>query len=149
MSDPQNQIEAVSEVNFERVRIMNKSEYRLFEVVETLVAQEGDGHRTLAQVSLGEIIKPKSDNRKKWALANASVNSKRVDIAIIDKYGLVSVVIEYQGGGHHQQKSFIRDAVKREALRRAGISMLEIKKGDTAGMLKESLIPLIKKPKTH
>ena len=143
MSDPKNQIKAVSEVNFEKTTVLNKSEFRLYETVEKLAKLHGDGHRVMAQVALRELIKPKSDSQKKWALANASINSKRVDIAVIDKFGLPTAVLEYHGSGHHHKDSFIRDAVKKEALRRANVPLLEIRKGDTVGVLKEKLLPLI------
>ena len=97
----------------------------------------------MAQVAFRELIKPRSESKKKWALANASINSKRVDIAVIDKFGLPTAILEYHGSGHHHKDSFIRDAVKREALRRAGVPSLEIHKGDTVGVLKEKLLPLL------
>lgn len=39
--------------------------------------------------------------------------------------------IEYQGTGHHQGTAAARDAVKREALRRAGIGCHEVVAGHT------------------
>ena len=38
--------------------------------------------------------------------------------------------IEYQGGGHHQGTAAARDAVKKEALRRAGIGYVEVVGGE-------------------
>ena len=37
-----------------------------------------------------------------------------------------ALAVEYQGHGHYQNKAFMRDAVKREAVRKAGIEFLEI-----------------------
>jgi hypothetical protein len=38
--------------------------------------------------------------------------------------------IEYQGGSHHRGTAAARDAVKKEALRRAGIGYVEVVAGD-------------------
>ncbi|EGI5923291.1 DUF2726 domain-containing protein [Salmonella enterica subsp. enterica serovar Colindale] len=61
--------------------------------------------------------------------AFASVNSKRVDILVTDLFGFPCAVIEYQGGGHYQNNAIGRDAVKKEACRKAGIGYLEIEPG--------------------
>ena len=37
-----------------------------------------------------------------------------------------SLAVEYQGHGHYQDRAFMRDAVKREAVRKANIKCLEI-----------------------
>ena len=37
-----------------------------------------------------------------------------------------ALAVEYQGHGHYQNKAFMRDAVKREAVRKARIQFLEI-----------------------
>ncbi len=145
LSNPSNQIEAISKVNFERVRILNKSEYRVFVALEKIVENLGDGHRVLAQTSLGELIKPdsKSGDWKERKAAFASINSKRLDFAVIDKFGLLTVAVEYQGKGHHQDKAFARDAVKREALRRAGVPMIEVAKGTMPSELRAEIAKYI------
>ncbi len=40
------------------------------------------------------------------------------------------MAIEYQGQGHHQGAAAARDAVKKEALRRAGVGYGEVFAGD-------------------
>ena len=131
LSDPKVQMEAVGAVGFERKRLLNASEMRVFRALEAIVAEAAPDHRVMAQVSLGEVIGPcKGDAdgvaRRK---AFASINSKRLDLAVVDPEGFVALAVEYQGGGHHQGKAFMRDAVKKEALRRAGVAFLEVEKG--------------------
>ena len=57
----------------------------------------------------------------------------------------VTHAIEYQGSGHHQSSAAARDAVKKEALRKAGIGYHEVVAGQTtAGELRrlvEKLVP--------
>ncbi len=127
MVDPRAQLEAVSRVAFERQPLLNRSESAVFTVLEACIA-EIPGHRLMAQSSLGELIRPRANSgssadRKD---AFASINSKRLDFAVIDPAGHLALAIEYQGRGHHSDTSVMRDAVKREALRRAGVEMMEI-----------------------
>ena len=128
MSDPREQIRAVSKAGFAKRRIMNSSEFRVFQIAEDAVRSLDRGHRVMAQVSLGEVIEPKTptDAKADWRRAHAAINSKRVDCAIIDRAGFLALVIEYQGAGHYRDTSFMRDAVKREALRKAKVAWLEI-----------------------
>lgn len=125
---PVSQPEALGNVKFTRRALMNRTEYRVFATVEGAVARTRRGFRVMAQTSLGEVLRTDAPSTDKDARrAYAVINSKRLDIAIIDRSGLLVLAIEVQGSGHHlSDDTFIRDAVKREALRRAGVEMLEI-----------------------
>lgn len=142
MADPLRQMRAISMVEFERTRVWNASEYRVYCALETIIAELDGGHRVMAQTSLGELIRPKQRNPS-WKLkkdAFASINSKRLDFAVIDKNGFLAAAIEYQGAGHHQKDAFMRDAVKREALRRAGVPFVEVEQGTTPTELKDRVV---------
>ena len=65
--------------------------------------------QVMAQVSVGEIL------RSKDAAAFACINSKRVDLLLVDGECLPRHAIEYQGTGHHQGTAAARDAVKKAA----------------------------------
>ncbi|MBP2311240.1 DUF2726 domain-containing protein [Azospirillum soli] len=119
-----NQIRFVTQADFRKKNLMNKAEYRVFRVIEDLIKTSNRGVRLFAQTSLGEVIG--SDDQK----AFECVNSKRVDFLIIDPYGQPLVAIEYQGSGHYRGNAVTRDAVKKEALRRASVAYLEIPDGD-------------------
>ena len=82
----------------------------------------------MAQTSLGEIIAPQTASGSEEArdLAFRSINSKRLDFLVIDRSGMPALAVEYQGHGHYQNRAFMRDAVKREAVRKANIEFLEI-----------------------
>lgn len=79
----------------------------------------------MAQVSLGEFLSSRDKD------AFLAVNSKRVDFALMDEKCCVRHALEYQGTGHHQGSAAARDAVKKEALRKAGIGYHEIVAGHT------------------
>jgi hypothetical protein len=74
----------------------------------------------MAQVSLGEVLSS-SDAR-----AYSAINSKRVDLLIVSRNGDPIAAIECQGHGHYQGTAAARDAVKREALRKADVRYIEV-----------------------
>jgi hypothetical protein len=128
MRDPKLQLDAAANVGFQRQKLMNKGEYRVFATIESLLARRGARYRLMAQVNLGEILQP-DPNAPELARqeAFAAIASKRVDLLVIDRTGEAVLTIEVQGSGHYIGKTaFLRDTVKREALRRAGVEMLEI-----------------------
>ncbi|MFN4056821.1 MAG: DUF2726 domain-containing protein [Roseinatronobacter sp.] len=118
----------LADVQFQRRPLLNKTEFRVFALVDRAVANFGRGHKVMAQVSLGEVLQtnpavPNENARR----AYGAINAKRLDIAVIDRSGMLALAIEVQGSGHYQSSgSYLRDAVKREALRRAGVAMLEV-----------------------
>ncbi|SUZ33131.1 hypothetical protein ROE7235_02899 [Roseibaca ekhonensis] len=123
--DPSEQMRAITNAGFERRRIMNQTEFAVFRAIDSVLP---NSYRLMAQTSLGEVLgASKSGDRVADRRAHASINSKRLDIAVIDRSGFVALAIEVQGKGHYGAKNtFMRDAVKREALRRAGIPLLEV-----------------------
>ncbi len=120
LSDPTEQLRIVMGATFERRRIMSPDEARVFMQVERAVKALNLSWRVMAQVSLGEIIKS-PDPR-----AHSTINSKRVDILVISRRGEPLAAVEYQGSGHYLGTAAARDAVKKEALRRAGVRYIEV-----------------------
>lgn len=118
------QLQAVMAASFKKRRVLNYSEYRAFKITEEEVAALGKGHRVFAQTSLGEILQSPNSN------AFHSINSKRVDVLVVDGGGWPVLVVEYQGSGHYQGTAAARDAIKKEALRKAGVRYLEISDAD-------------------
>jgi len=141
LSDPLNQIDAIHEVRFEVQNLLNASESRLLPVIEETLAEIGKGHRVMAQTSMGEILRPvkTSGTRQARKDAFASINCKRLDFAVFDSRGWLVCAIEYQGDGHYQGKAFMRDAVKREVVRKAGVTWIEVKPGDRPSELGDAL----------
>ncbi|WP_138141100.1 DUF2726 domain-containing protein [Brevundimonas vancanneytii] len=117
------QLATVMKAEFYAKRLMSRQEARVFYALERGLAKHPLGWRVMAQVSLGEVLGSTDTN------AFQAVNSKRVDMLIIARDGLPIAAVEYQGSGHYQGTAAARDAVKREALRRAGIEFLEIRSG--------------------
>jgi len=125
LADVGQQLRAVMAGSFEKRRLLSSSEYRVFAIVEGEISAHRAGHRVFFQTSLGEILR--SNNQD----AFHSINSKRVDILVVDRFGWPFLAIEYQGDGHYQGTAAARDAVKREALRKAGVRYIEFDPTDT------------------
>ena len=125
--DAADQLRTVMQARFTAQPLLNKSEARLFRAMDKMVIELAPpGWQVMAQVSLGEIL------RTEDKAAYGCINSKRVDLLIVDADCKPLHAIEYQGGGHFRgaHATAARDAVKKEALRRAGISYVEVVGGE-------------------
>jgi hypothetical protein len=126
--DAADQLRTVMRAEFKPQRLLNKSETRLFKAIDKMVLGMRPDWQVMAQVSLGEILR--CDDKD----AYFCINSKRVDLLIVDEECRPLHAIEYQGGGHFKgaHATAARDAVKKEALRRAGIGYVEVVGGETS-----------------
>jgi len=123
--DAADQLRTVMGADFTVQPLLNKSEARVFKELDRAVIACNPTWQVMAQVSLGEIL------RSGDAEAYSCINSKRVDLLLMDSDCRPRHAIEYQGGAHHQGDAAARDAVKKEALRRAGIGYHEVVAGRT------------------
>lgn len=114
------QLNVVMTATFAKRLILSKSEARVFQATEQAIKKQGLDWRVMAQVSLGEVLSSPD------AKAYSAINSKRVDLLVISAGGEPIAAIEYQGSGHYQGTAPARDAIKKEALRRAGVRYVEI-----------------------
>lgn len=133
------QLKAVTRAKFTSKVLLNKAEANVFRALDAAVITRNPNWQVMAQVCLGEFINGSNKD------AHAAINSKRVDFALMDENCCVRHALEYQGNGHHQGSAAARDAVKKEALRKAGIGYHEVVAGHTTpGELKrlvERLVP--------
>lgn len=137
VGDAPTQLRHVMAATFSKRKVMSKNEYRVFRAIEEEVRGRPGGFRVLAQTSLGEILATEDK------LAFGSINSKRVDCLVIDPYGSPVAAVEYQGDTHHQGTAAARDAVKREALRKAGVHFVEIDASHSPEEIKQFIRRLI------
>jgi hypothetical protein len=140
-TDPADQLRIVMAADFTIQPLLNRSEARVFRELDRFVIACNPGWQVMAQVSLGEIL------RCHDAGAYGCINAKRVDLLLVDEACRPRHAVEYQGGGHHQAKAAARDAVKKEALRRAGIGYHEVVAGlTTPADLKRLVARLVDRP---
>lgn len=121
------QLKTVMAAKFTPRPLLNRPEAAVFAALDKAVIARNPGWQVMAQVSLGEFLaSPVKD-------AFFAINSKRVDFALMDDQACVRHVLEYQGNGHHHDggAAAARDAVKKEALRKAGIGYHEVVAGHT------------------
>ncbi|AJC82087.1 hypothetical protein IE4803_PB00026 (plasmid) [Rhizobium etli bv. phaseoli str. IE4803] len=140
-TDATDQLRIVMHSKFTIQPLLNKSEARVFRELDSVVIGCNPSWQVMAQVSLGEILQSADPN------AYSCINSKRVDLLLVDGNCQPRHVIEYQGGAHHQGAAAARDAVKKEALRRAGIGYYEVVAGQTTpSELRRLVEKLVDKP---
>ena len=137
--DATEQLRIVMEADFKPRVLLNKPERRLLAHLDKVLAEETSGWRAMGQVSLGEFLASDDEN------AFFAINSKRVDFLIVDSECRPLHAVEFQGTGHHQGTAAARDAVKKEALRRAGIGYVEIVSGDTPAELRAMVRKMIER----
>ena len=139
--DAADQLRTVMKADFKAQPLLNKSEARLFNAIDKWVIELRPGWQVMAQVSLGEILRCADKD------AYLCINSKRVDLLIVDADCKPIHAIEYQGGGHFKgaHATAARDAVKKEALRRAGIGYVEVVAGDTPAELRRVVERLVQR----
>lgn len=132
------QLRVVMEADFSARPLFNQGERRLLTVLDKILAEDSPGWRAMGQVSLGEILASPNE------AAFFAVNSKRVDLLIVDADCRPLHAVEMQGKGHHlSDNTAARDAVKREALRRAGIGYVEVVSGDTPAEVRAMVRKLV------
>jgi Protein of unknown function (DUF2726) len=139
--DAAEQLRCVMEADFSARPLLNRPEAAVFKALDTAVIARNPAWQVMAQVSLGEFLSSQDQ------AAYGAVNSKRVDFALMDEACRVRHALEYQGTGHHLPggAAAARDAVKKEALRKAGIGYHEVVAGHTTPAelrrLVEKLVP--------
>ena len=107
--------------DYSQKRVLSRTEAKVLAAAESAIGEAGLPWRVMAQVALGEVLDSQS---RPGFLA---INAKRVDLLVISEDCKPIAAIEYQGSGHHLgSDAFARDAIKKEALRRAGVRFIEI-----------------------
>lgn len=141
--DASDQLRVVMAAKFEKRRLLSRSEAQVMYAAEKAIRDQQLGWRVMAQVSLGEVLSSPDPE------AFSTINSKRVDLLLISNSGQPIAAIEFQGDGHYQGNAAARDAVKKEALRRAGVDYLEGKPGQTPGDLARAISQIAKAQPTQ
>jgi hypothetical protein len=132
------QLKIVMRAQFKARGLLNKPEARLFRELDRLTIERNPAWQVMVQVSLGEFLASEDSE------AFRCINSKRVDLLLMDEHCHARHVIEYQGDGHYQGSAAARDAVKKEAIRKAGIGYHEIVAGHmTAPELRQLIARLV------
>ncbi len=137
-----------ADLTFEKRTVMHGSELQLLSKVEQIAKEQGPGHRVLAQISLGELIQPQQlrapQNTSDAALA--SIYESRVGLVVLDSTGVVVLVVEALPGYPGPEAVLLRDAVKHEALRRAGIPVVEVEQGVALNALRDQMLHHLAEP---
>jgi hypothetical protein len=126
----------VSDARFLTKRLMSDNEAIVLVELEAIIADLGEPWRVMPQVSLSQIIGSNSDE------ATAAIEGQQVALLVVGGDRTPVAAVEYQTLGQIRSEDAVRDAVKREALRRSGIPYIEVRASDQPGDLRADLTAL-------
>ena len=126
----------VSDARFSAKRLLSDNEAIVLSEVETIIAGIDQAWRVLAEVSLTQIVESTS------AEAISAIAGQQAALVVATGDRTPIAVIEYQPLGQVRNEDAVRDAVKREALRRAGVAYIEVRASDQPGDLRDDLLAL-------
>lgn len=139
--DPQNQLKFISKSVLRASRPVNKEASAILYAIRDWLKESNSSMWLSVEVAMGAFIKTDGEANDE---AFHSYNSKRVDFLLIDASGYPALVIEYNGSGHGlSTDADARMAVKRLALQRAGIPLLEIPKGTPKKTVKQMISDVV------
>lgn len=128
ISDTQNQLRFINECDLHVQNPVNREASQVLYALDEWIKKFRPEWRFSFEVSMGAFIRTtysQNDPRQKQAFN--SYSGKRVDFLLIDRFGKPVLVVEYHGSGHNlSDNAEERMAVKRLALHKAGIPLLEI-----------------------
>lgn len=140
--------DAIAGVGLQRTALMNRGEYRVFRLLQSLAPGLPGRPLVFPQVPIGEILSvvPSSGTEAQRRRAQQEIQCKRVDFALTDARGLVVAAVELQGGGHFQGNASWRDQVKQATFRRAGVPLIEVGPRVTEDDLRATLTHSLGRP---
>lgn len=135
------QLQAVTATGFETVPLLGAAEARFLPLIEAATAEFGPGHRVMAQTSLGELLCPTGGADAEAAYA--AICTKRLDFSIFDPRGMLVAAIDCTAHRPAAKNAYPtttpRDVIKREALRKAGVPVIELPADATEGLIRSRI----------
>lgn len=137
----------LAEMQFAARPILNRSEKKLWQIIEAWRQERAPALSLSVQVSLGEFLKTDRVDHFR------AINTKRADFVLWDEEGLVRAVIEFDGPGHwgrsNEEAGRARraDEIKNRALASAQIPLLRIYGGysrDEVLKVLDQLLPYLR-----
>lgn len=133
-TDYRQQLLIVEKTSYECKPITNFEARSTLKVVETFFAEYGGGYRVLPELAMGAVLGTKMD------AGFHCINSKRLDVGVVDAQGFLVVAVEYHGTGHYTDADTpIRDLVKKRALQKVGIDLIEVYPGEPEQVIRQKL----------
>ncbi|WP_421710056.1 DUF2726 domain-containing protein [Algihabitans sp.] len=136
--NPNRQIRHILNADFVRQPFMNREEYAVYMATRDALRSVSNRYHVFPQAPMGELFKSRCQ------VAFKAINTKRLDVVIVDAWGRAAAAVEYHGGGHFQGNAIQRDRIKKCALERAGIPLIELYEGFERGDLEQQLRAALK-----
>lgn len=123
------QLEALRSTTIKTKRPVNRSAFQIWLALERAIKIHAPRSRVMPEVGMGAFLNTSSDGQISWDDKEAfrAFVAKRVDFLVVDDFGNPAFAVEYHGSGHYiGDTAASRDVVKREALRLAGVELVEV-----------------------
>jgi hypothetical protein len=130
-----NQVVSSDFIVYTTKKIMNKPEGVMYQTALRAIRDAGVDYYAFPEVALGAALNPKTifgTQGEETSDAYRAISGKRCDLIIADSRYIPIIALEWQGSGHYMGQRFDttqRDAIKRTALRKAGVQVLEFADG--------------------
>lgn len=139
-SNYQHQLIAVERTSFRVKKPVNAEASRVLKIIENTISQRHTfRYRVFPEIALGAFLatEPGGElNDEAWR----SINPKRADFLIVDPYGNPVFALEYHGSGHNLgERSEDRFSVKRKALEKAGVELVEVQRDYDADVVRTTI----------
>lgn len=127
----------VSDARFLTKKLLSDNEAIVLGEIEAIITEFGQPWRVLAQISLSQILASAD------AEAVSAIDGQKAALLIVNADRSPLAVVEYQPLGQVRSEDAVHDAIKREALRRAGVAYIEVRSGDMPGDLRADMRALL------
>ena len=133
------QLEVIKREKYKKRKLVNSSEMELLEALEKRLSFKG--YRVLVQANYGSFLSHIDKD------IFFQINCKRADFVIMNRFGYPEAVIEYNGEGHYQNNSSLRDDIKELACQSAELPFIRIgfheKNSNFLEVIEKKVIPLL------
>ncbi len=123
--------------SFSKKSLFNKSELGVFRLLEDEIRSATLPLRVMGQTSMHGFLE--TDGQYETGGSYYALSDRRMDFVIANGEGDVVLAIEYNGGGHFQNNSEKRDAIKAIALGKADIPFLTIEAGEGETLVRQRI----------
>lgn len=135
------QLTYIARCGFEALPLVDAEDARVLDIIHTFLAENHPSLRVLANVSLADAVAPVASTalRNDIAFARRSLRDKRIDFAVLDKDRKVCLALGFSGTGRFARTDTARSAIQREAIRKAGITYVEMQRGCSTRVVNQTL----------
>ncbi len=142
-NQPADALNFVSTSDLKLCSVLDSSAHPILAVLENTVADLHSGYRVMAQLSLDKIITSRDDENREQAAS--ALAGKTLEFVVIDKFGMAVLAAEQVATEVRSGDEYIARATLIEALRKAGVTFMEIPRDYSQSGLRQQINQILAK----